>query len=258
MKNKKKLGSGIQELESREVLAANVVTSAMIAIEPVSESGAAVGTQTSLIEISAGTSQGGNATNQAPYATGVAGLTNTGDQDFHIALDEAFADPDGNVSDLVYSIDGTPDPSVFESVSIDPTTGTVAIALVAGGTGDTTLSILATDLHGATGGMNVSVETSSSNTVSIATLTATDNENGTWTISGQVTDSTPNDGQCDAAEIDFGGEMEGEETSVSADGSFSTTVEIDTSGGPVLISATAVDDNGNDISATIEIEIGNV
>ena len=165
-----------------------------------------------------------DSTNDAPIATGVAGLSNSSSQDYNVALHDAFSDPDGNVTDLVFAIAGTPDPAIFQSVSIDAATGTMSVVLQAGASGQAALSVIATDASGATASTDVGFDTDSSSDVAFIGVTATENVDGTWTVTGTVVDSTPDDGESDAATVELGGAFDGT-ANVEDDGSFSFTGE---------------------------------
>ena len=248
-KKKQTLGLGVQRLEDRLTLTANAVavTGTMITSQPLFSAGEIVGSATTEVNVTAGASQGGTSTNDAPVATGVAGITNNSTHDFDVELQDAFSDPDGNVTDLVFAIVGTPDPTIFQSVSIDSATGTMNVVLHAGAGGQAGLSVVATDADGATAVTDVSFDTDSTDETTID-VTAVDNGDGTWTVSGTVEESTPDDGESDAADVELGGAFDGVTVPVEDDGSFTYT------GNPTTnddyFTTTARDEDGNDISNT--------
>ncbi len=252
-KQKSSRSLAIQQLEDRLTLTANAVavTGAMIASQPVFAAGEIVGSAAAQINVISGASQGGSATNDAPAATGVAGLSSSDSQNYAVELHDAFSDPDGSVTDLVFAIDGTPDPAIFQSVSIDTATGTMSVVLQSGASGQAALSIIAMDAHGASATADVDFDTDSSSEVSFVGVVATPNSDGTWTVTGTFHDSTPDDGESDAAEIQFGGGMSGTAI-VADDGSFSHTGTVsDLNQG---FSTTAFDSGGNQISETIDYD----
>ncbi len=164
-------------------------------------------------------------TNDAPTTAGIADIffDSTNNDDYAVTLSSLFQDAETASTDLVYSIVGNTNASLFDSLSID-STGHLSIDFVEDAHGDTILTIRAVDAGG------LIVETSfavhSSNAPFITDFYCMLDFENTWTITGAVTD--PDDSVVGMV-IHFGGVLAGYNLSTTVtreDGVFTISVQL--------------------------------
>jgi len=163
--------------------------------------------------------------NDAPTTAGIADVYFDSDDedDYSLGLSSLFEDAETLSTDLVYSIVGNTNTSLFDSLSID-STGQLAIDFVADAIGESSLAVRAVDAGG------LIVETTftvhASNAPKITDFGLVLEEGGAWTISGSVTDP---DESVVGMVVRFGGVLADYHlttTITRADGVFSLTVEL--------------------------------
>lgn len=139
-----------------------------------------------------------------------------------VALANYFTDTETASEDLIYSITGNTNASLFNSLNIDAS-GNLTLSLAANTTGDATLTICATDASGLSASTTLSVHVSSAPFIS--NFYCINEVADIWTFTGIVADA---DDSVEGMVITFGGVLASYHltTVVEADNVFSLTVEL--------------------------------
>jgi len=129
-------------------------------------------------------------TNDAPTTKGF-GLTTISNAaiDVAISLRSGFADNESGANGLTYSISSNSAPSLFDSATINQSTGELVVNAASGVSGRATFTVSATDSGGVTTSSNVSVDVNYVNQPPIIQYPLAEYQGAhTWLISGTVVD----------------------------------------------------------------------
>jgi len=133
-------------------------------------------------------------TNDAPTTSGFDLIElNNPDEDVLISLLTGFDDIEGASGDLCYSIVSNSNPSLFDYVDIDKGTPEFYLSAASGASGRADITIRATDVGGLSVDTTVTVDVNYQNQPPhISNLIFADAGEGTWVVSGNVTDPDDN------------------------------------------------------------------
>lgn len=164
------------------------------------------------------------AANDAPSAIagGVANITNDA-IDVAMSLWNAFQDNESADSQLTYQIFNVSNPSLFDSVSINSTTGNLVLNSASGQSGQSTIRVRATDQSGQQTDSYFQANVNYVNQRPVLEFWAESDEFDTWTIYCTVTD----DGPVEGLYIHFVGPVFETRAYVEADGSVLFAVIVD-------------------------------
>lgn len=160
--------------------------------------------------------------NDAPTTYGFDDLSFATDaEDYILALTDFFDDAETQAANLVYSIVGNTNPSLFDSLDID--SGELTIDFDNEATGDAVITIRATDGAGLI--VETTLEVHISDPPVISNFYCIAEYGDFWTLSGIITD---NDDDVEGFLVTFGGVLEsfGITATAREDGVFCVTVEL--------------------------------
>jgi len=134
--------------------------------------------------------QPAGATNDAPTTAGVALVVlDDAAVDVAISLFDAFDDAEDSDSQMTYTVLGNTNPSVLDTLSINPTTGDLTVSATSNVSGRTTLTVQATDSQGLSVETNITVDADYVNQPPlIYDFWASQHPGNTWLFSGYVSD----------------------------------------------------------------------
>jgi hypothetical protein len=132
--------------------------------------------------------------NDAPTTSGFALLEVTDTSvDYAVSLPTGFADSESGSSGLTYSIRSNDNPSLFDTASIDQSTGQLVVNAADGASGRATITVRATDAGGLSVDTLVTVDVNYENQPPhISNLFFANAGAGTWIVSGDVSDPDDN------------------------------------------------------------------
>ncbi len=231
----------VDQLEARLLLTVATVAGSEIA------NFQAVGSGLEEVAVIVATPQN-SSTAGVPQATGLTSLRyDKGGADYRLSLLDAFSDSDGLVTDLVFSVSDSGD-SIFNSLTIDQTTGEVVVDLVDGTIGSSQLTVLATDANGNSATTKLDLDVDQLDEVDdngpvLLSFSMTIDPYGNLVFSGEVEVDSGTD--TDDMTVEFGGDLEGNTTTVDSNGTFSFTTGESDMGNDGTVSAQVTDGSGN-------------
>ncbi len=148
--------------------------------------------------------QPAGATNDAPTTAGIASVVlDNAAIDEAISLFAAFDDAEDADSQLTFTILGNTNPSVLDTLSINPTTGVLTVSATSNVSGRTTLTVQATDTQGLTTETDVTIDADYVNLPPvISNFWASQHPGNTWLFTGTVSDP---DDDVEGWVVEFGG-----------------------------------------------------
>ena len=157
--------------------------------------------------------------NDAPTSTGFDAVEITDDAiDHAISLHSVFEDAEDTDAQLTYTVESNDDPSLFDSVSINSTTGELILNTASNESGRANLVVKATDQDGLSVQSNLTVDVDRQNDAPvILSATATDLGSHQWIIEGWVEDD---DNNLDDMFVILDGQFVNQRVSVSVNGYF--------------------------------------
>jgi hypothetical protein len=163
------------------------------------------------------------AANDAPTAAfgGAVRITNAA-VDVVMSLWSAFADQESSDSQLSYQVASHSNPSLFDSVSINASTGNLVLNAATGASGRSEIEVIATDGGGLRVTTTFVANVNYGNAAPQLNFIVISEGDNTWRFVGYVTD----DGPLDGVIVQFTGAID-VRTSVRADGTFEFALLID-------------------------------
>lgn len=160
--------------------------------------------------------------NNAPSGTASQAVSVENAADFVFSLWDAFDDVETSDGQLQFRVVSNSNTDLVLSTVIDDAQGTLSVTLDPGMVGSAAIGVEAVDTGGLKTGTTIGVEVvGDNNTPQIEGFVADGGNAPTWVFSGRVTDENPG-----GRIVVFGGLLDGQTATTNEDGTFSITVQI--------------------------------